>query len=171
MAVISGTDLSQPQFANGYLTCDGVLGARSQTDINNQRLSTQPVLTPNGITSTGLATFTGGATYGGAQKDVLITVAAAGATQGTATAIPATANLVNVTVTASTEGVALPACSTGRTIVLLTPTTKGYKVYSNAAGTVINAATTATTAFAMTTLHPCTFVGVDTTHWRAYRGN
>lgn len=169
MAVISGTNLTVPQFANGYVTADGFLGAQSTADINNQRLSTQPALTPNGITSTGIITATGGVAITGAQSGGLTTVAAAGATQGTATAIPASAYIVNVTVTVSTEGVKLPTASTGREITLLTPTTKGYKVYGAAAGQLINANTTATTAYAVSTLKPVTFYGVDTTHWRAQK--
>jgi hypothetical protein len=101
----------------------------------------------------------------------LITVAAAGASLGTATAIPAGAQIVNVTTTTSAEGVKLPTAGTGRRVTLLTPTTKGYKVYGAAAGQLINAATTATTAYAMTTLHPATFIGLNATHWRVLRGN
>ena len=112
-----------------------------------------------------------GLTVNGTYKEGQTTLAAAGATQGTATAIPATAVVVNVTVTASTEGVKLPTVATGRQITLLTPTTKGYKVYAAAAGQVINAASTATTAYAMTTNHVATFFGVDTAHWRVQRGN
>lgn len=123
------------------------------------------------LSASGLATLSGGVTIGGAQKEVLTTVAAAGTVQGNATAIAASALLVNVTVTASTEGVALPTVATGRMITLLAPTTKGFKVYTAAAGQVINAATTATTAYAMTTNHPATFIGVSTTLWRVQRGN
>jgi len=99
-------------------------------------------------------------------------VAAAGATQGTATAIAAAALLVFVSTTLSSEGVKLPTPSTGRSITLVaTSTTKGFKVYAGAAGQVINAATTATTAYAMTTNHPAEFIGIDATHWRVLRGN
>ena len=157
MATPSGTNFGNANL-NGYLTADGFLGSPSTTDTNNQVLSTQPAKFPNG------------STVSGAQVGSLTTVAAAGATQGTATPIAQGAYIVNVTVTTSTEGVQLPTPSTGRELTLLTPTTKGYKVYTRAAGQVINAATTATTAFAMTTLKPVTFYGVDTTHWRAQKG-
>lgn len=157
MATPSGTNFNTST-ASGYVIADGFLGAPSANDTAHQQLSTSPALFPNGSTVTG------------AQVGGFTTVAAAGASQGTATAIPATAYIVNVTVTTSTEGVKLPTPSTGREMTLLTPTTKGYKVYTNLAGQVINAATTATTAFAVATLKPVTFYGVDATHWRAQRG-
>src|SRR6185312_9584904 len=97
------------------------------------------------LTATGAAAFTGGVTLGGVQVDQLTTVAAAGASLGTATAIPITANTVVVTVTASTEGVKLPVASTGRSITILANPTVGNKVYGAAAGQLIGANTTATT--------------------------
>lgn len=131
---------------------------------------------PNGfdpatpIVSSAPATLSGGLAVAGAQSTAVVTVAAAGATQGAATAIPATAVTVNVTATASTEGVKLPTASTGRRITLIPPTTKGFKAYGAAAGQLINAATTATTAYAMTTNHPATFIAVSATLWRVMRG-
>lgn len=95
------------------------------------------------------------------------TVAAAGATQGGATAIAAASFLVNVTATASSEGVKLPTAATGKNLTLLAPTTKGVKVYGGAAGQIINAATTATTAYVMTTNEAVTFFGISATAWRA----
>lgn len=156
MATPTGTNFGNDA-STGYVTSDGFLGTPSSTDKASGVLSTQPASFPNG------------STVSGAQKGSLITVAAAGATQGTATQIAAAAYIVNVTVTASTEGVRLPTPSTGREMTLLTPTTKGYKVYTAAAGQVINAATTATTAYAVATLKPVTFYGVDATHWRAQK--
>ncbi len=119
---------------------------------------------------TALQSLTAGATITGPLKEVVTVVAAAGATQGNATAIAAGVLIVNVTVTTSTEGVKLPTAATGRIVTLLTPTTKGYKVYGGAAGQLINANTTATTAYAVTTNKPVTFIAVDTTHWRAIKG-
>ena len=157
MAAITGTNFSNAN-SNGYVVADGFSGAPSATDTANQRQSTQPAVFPNG------------SSVQGAQIGGLLTVAAAGASVGTATAIPATAYIVNVTVTASTEGVKLPTASTGRELTLLTPTTKGYKVYGGAAGQLINANTTNTTSYAIVTLKPVTFYGVDATHWRAQKG-
>ena len=157
MAGPTGTNVTNANL-NGYMIADGFLGAPSAADIAAQRTSTQP------------ASFPQGQSVNGAQIGGFTTVAAAGASQGTATQIPSTAYIVNVNVTASTEGVKLPTASTGREINLLTPTTKGYKVYGGAAGQLINAATTATTAYAVATLKPVTFYGVDATHWRAMKG-
>lgn len=123
------------------------------------------------IVSSALATLAGGLSLSGPLNIAVITVAAAGATQGAATAIPATAATVNVTASASSEGVKLPVASTGRRITLIPPTTKGFKAYGAAAGQLINAATTATTAYAMTTNHPATFIAVSATLWRVLRGN
>lgn len=138
----------------GIIVADGFSGAPSTTDIANQRNSTQPALFPNGFTNQG------------GQTQNTVTIAAAGATQGTATAIPATAAVVNVTTTTSSEGVKLPTAATGKTITVAPPTTKGVKIYGGAAGQLINANTTATTAFAAASAQPVTFIGVDATHWR-----
>lgn len=56
-------------------------------------------------------------------------VAAFGATQGTATAIPDAAVEVIVTVTASTEGVKLPTAVTGKSITIFADPAIGVKVY------------------------------------------
>lgn len=103
---------------------------------------------------------------GGGTGNGFAIVAAAGSTQGTATAIGTTAQTVSVTATLSSEGVKLPTAVTGKSLTLLPPTTKGVKVYGGAAGQLINAATTATTAFAMASAQPATFYAVDATHWR-----
>jgi hypothetical protein len=98
------------------------------------------------------ANFTGAATFGalsGAVSNAVTTVAAAGATVGTATAIPTTANLVYVTVTASTEGVKLPTWTTGARLEMIASLTVGNKVYAAAAGQSIATGTTNTTAFAL----------------------
>lgn len=68
-------------------------------------------------------------------------VAAAGATQGNATALPTTAQRIRVTVTASTEGVILPAAATGKQRTLFVPGTVGVKVYPPVGGTLDTAAT------------------------------
>lgn len=169
MAAITGTSVNNA-LSNGYLTADGFLGAPSTTDTNNQRLSTQPAQFPNGGTFTGAITANGGIVNGGGTSSTVTTVAAAGATQGTAAAIPATAVIVKVTTTTSTEGVQLPTAATGKTVTILPPTTIGIKVYGKAAGQLINANTTATTAYAITSGTPIAFYGVDATHWRV-QGN
>ena len=114
----------------------------------------------------GLATLSGGLTVAGATKEAVTTVAAAGATQGTATAISAAAATVFVTTTTSSEGVKLPTAATGRQVTLIAPLTKGFKAYGGAAGQLINAAATATTAYAVTTGQAVTFYAVSATLWR-----
>lgn len=98
------------------------------------------------------------------------TVAAAGASQGNATAISLPAATVAITVTASTEGVKLPAVSTGARFLLMASPTVGNKVYAAAAGQKIGTATTATTAFVMAANTSTLFVGIDTSHWRVQKG-
>lgn len=97
------------------------------------------------------------------------TVAAFGASQGNATAITLPAGTVSVTVTASTEGVKLPVASTGARFMLLADPSVGAKVYA-ATGGKIGAATTASTAYALVKNTATTFVGVDATHWRVFKG-
>ncbi len=138
--------------------------------VNATHWRTTPLTDPGtfeALNATGLATLSGGQTLSGAYKQLTTTVAAAGATQGTATAIAAGAASVVVTVTASSEGVKLPTAATGRQIELIPPNTFGAKVYGGAAGQLINAGTTATTAYTMASGKPVVFYAVDATHWRA----
>lgn len=69
------------------------------------------------------------------------TVAAAGATQGTATAI--TKSVAMVTVSASSQGVKLPTAATGLSVRIHVPGTVGVKVYP-ASGGKIDASSTNT---------------------------
>jgi hypothetical protein len=68
-------------------------------------------------------------------------VAAAGASQGTATLLASMANIV--TVTASTEGVKLPLAATGLMRRVFVPGTVGVKVYPNTGDKISTAATNA----------------------------
>lgn len=95
------------------------------------------------------------------------TVAAAGASAGTATALPSTtAYNVMVTVTASTEGVKLPAAATGLRFLIMPSTTVGVKVYANAAGQSIGTGTTNTTAVTVALNTATKFLAVSKTKWR-----
>lgn len=95
------------------------------------------------------------------------TVAAAGASLGTATAISATGGSnVFVTVTASTEGVKLPSITgAGMRFTVWAATGVGVKVYANAAGQSIGAGTTATTAVLVPKTTATTFIASSTTKW------
>lgn len=120
------------------------------------------------LTVQGTVTTTGGGA--GANLQAITVVAAAGATQGNATAIGATARVVYATVTASTQGVALPTPATNLQVVVLAQSDKGVKVYPKAAGQTIGAATTATTAFAVAKTTVCTFYAINTTKWLVLKG-
>ena len=122
------------------------------------------------LAASGLATLSGGMTLsGGAVKEGLTVVSLAGVTQGTAGAIPSTAVLVRVSGTTSANGVKLPTVATGRIVEILGIVGHSFKVYAAAAGQVINAATTATTAYVQATVRPTRFIGVDTAHWQALK--
>lgn len=118
----------------------------------------------------GSMTTSGGSTTTGATTRAISVVAAAGATLGTATAIPATANTVYATVTLSSEGVKLPAAATGLTVYVLAQSDKGVKVYAAAAGQKIGTATTATTAFAVAKTTICGFFAISATNWLVLKG-
>jgi hypothetical protein len=97
------------------------------------------------------------------------TVAAAGATQGTATQISALSGLiVKVTVTASTEGVKLPVASTGMLITVMADPAVGVKVYPFTNGIIGSAATNAAVALVKNKVN--LYIGVDTRRWRAQVG-
>ena len=95
-----------------------------------------------------------------------VRVAAAGASQGTATAMPATAFVVMVSATASTEGVKLPTAVTGKQYKVVASPTVGNKIYGGAAGQLIGANTTATTAQVLAKNTSVLFIAYDATHWR-----
>lgn len=121
-------------------------------------------------TFTGAVTFSGGSTSTGASSTTITTVAAAGATQGTATAISAAARTVLITVTASTEGVKLPTAATGKTLTIWANTAVGCKVYGAAAGQSIGTATTQTTAYALVKNTATTFLAISTAKWLVQKG-
>lgn len=122
------------------------------------------------LTVEGVLTAAGGQTSSGANNQIVTTVAAAGATLGTATAIPATARVVYATVTLSSEGVKLPTAATNLTVVVMAQSDKGVKVYAAAAGQKIGAATTATTAFALAKTTVSQFFAINTTNWLVLKG-
>lgn len=93
-------------------------------------------------------------------------IAAAGATQGNATAI--TTGFVIVTVTASTQGVKLPAASTGLTVRVSIGGTKGVKVYPAAADKISTAATNV--AVLLVADKTNLYVAKDQTTWLVQKG-
>lgn len=96
-------------------------------------------------------------------------VAAAGATQGTATPISAVKGLlVKVTVTASTQGVKLPVASTGLRLYVMADPSVGVKVYPATGGFIGSAASNA--AVALVKAKTNLYVAVDKLHWRTQVG-
>lgn len=91
-------------------------------------------------------------------------VAAAGASQGTATALPLLAQNVQVTVTASTEGVLLPVPTTGKVRRIFVPGTVGVKVYPPLHCFLDAGASNAATLLAGGKGN--LYIGTDATHWK-----
>lgn len=97
-------------------------------------------------------------------------LAAAGQTQGTATAI--TANLAIVTAYATTthNGVVLPAAATGREVTVANKTGGGIKVYP-ALHQYIAAGSSNVADTVLATKKSNTYIAVDTSHWVVQRGS
>lgn len=92
-----------------------------------------------------------------------LVIAAAGTTQGGATALPTSSSIVRVTANASTAGVILPAMLTwlnlgGGVYTVVPPPTVGVKVYP-ASGEGLNAAAT-NTAIVAASAKPANFIPV-----------
>lgn len=105
-----------------------------------------------------------GITNTGDTTNTPTTVAAAGATQGNATAVPADVTEIVVTVTASTQGIRLRPIAAGRVKRVWASPSVGVKVYP-ATGSIIGAA--ATNAAKLVPKNTMvSFYAVDATHWR-----
>ncbi len=104
----------------------------------------------------------------GVVDDSIQVVAAAGATQGTATQIADTARVVVVSVTLSSQGVKLPTAATGKRLKVLAMSAKGVKVYPFTADRIHGAATNA--ALALPLNRSFEFIAVDAINWRVLKG-
>jgi hypothetical protein len=91
-------------------------------------------------------------------------VAAAGASQGTATALPTDAQRIQVTVTTSTEGIILPTPATGKVRRIFVPGTVGVKIYPALHNFIDAGASNASVTLAAG--KGIEFTATDTTHWR-----
>ncbi len=90
-------------FPNGFRLIDGTkLNKLFQGNEQMQAINVSGTSTLGVVNASGLVTASGGLSITGAQKQTPSVVAAAGATQGNATAIPAAASFVICTVTSST---------------------------------------------------------------------
>ena len=98
----------------------------------------------------------------------LALVAAAGSTQGGATAIPDTAERVYVTVTASSQGIKLPTAATGKNVTVFAMSGKGVKVYPYSGDRIQGAATNVAVALVLN--KSTMFQAVDTNNWRQFKG-
>lgn len=149
---VSVTTASATQ-ATGYMQADGF----------SSPVTAGVPLASTGLHSNGPANHPFGLNLTGLLNATATTIAAAGATQGGATAI--TSTVVYVTATASTEGVSLP--SGGGVVYVFAPGTIGCKVYPPKSGNAkINThATNAGTVLAAA--HGAVFAQVSATLWVA----
>ena len=120
-----------------------------------------------GGTTPGAGSFAG-LTNSGAMVSVPSTVAAAGASQGNATAIGASVTDIIVTVTASTQGVKLPTAAAGKRVNVWPDPAIGVKLYP-ATGALIGTAST-NAALAVVKNKPVQLIGVSATKWRVMAG-
>lgn len=116
--------------------------------------------------SAGAASFPDGITVTGYLNQVPQVVAAAGASQGTATLI--STGKVRVTVTASTEGVRLPSAATGAQVMISVPGAVGVKVYPFLHDKIDAGASNVAQALAAGKTN--IYNAYDTTHWTVMKG-
>lgn len=140
-------------------TFDGLVGSITAAAglFTTLGASGQALLASTSVTDfqqNGITTFTGQ------------TLAAAGATQGTASAISKSA--VYVTVTASTQGIKLPTAAEGKRVVIFSAPTVGVKVYPFS-GDKIGAAAT-NTAVVLASGKGNIYQAIDATTWRVVKG-
>ncbi len=143
--------------ASGYNTIGLPLLADSA--VQSQMATAFDTETPNGAAPQGVAL-----TVNQISAGAYGLIAAAGASQGNATALPTTAQNVMVTVTASTEGVLLPVPSTGKVRRIFVPGTVGVKVYPPPHCFLDAGASNAATVLAAGKGN--IYIGSDATHWK-----
>lgn len=98
-----------------------------------------------------------------------VNLAAAGATQGTATQIPDTASVIIVTTTLSSEGVKLPTAATGKRVTVVAMSAKGVKVYPFTDDRIQGAASNVAVALVLNKTSQ--FLAVDAVNWRVFKGS
>ena len=127
-------------------------------------LAAPPVIggtTPAAVTASEL-------TSTGAIVEKTQTVAAAGANQGAAGAIPDACSEVMVTVTASTQGVKLPTAVAGKKVRVFAAAGVGNKVYPFAGALIQGLATNA--AYTLAAGKATLFIAESATKWRFQAG-
>lgn len=141
----------------------------------NFNTGSMPILTDAQVAGNMAAPFDTNVAGGSAPQGAALTVnqisggafgvvAAAGASQGTATALPTNAQRVLITVTASTEGVLLPTPSTGKVRRLFVPGTVGARIYPPLHCFIDAGASNASITLAAG--KGIEFTGSDATHWK-----
>lgn len=98
----------------------------------------------------------------------VVTIAAAGATQGNATQVPENVGYVAVTVTASSQGIKLPTAATNKRVVVLAASAKGVKVYPFTGDRIQGAATNVAVALVLN--KSSEYIAVDANNWRVLKG-
>lgn len=118
------------------------------------------------VTVGGNQTVTGNQTITGQVKVTGQTLAAAGASQGTAGQI--TKSRITVTVTASTEGVKLPVAATNLEVMVSVPGTVGVKVYPNTNGKLDASSTNVAVLLVAGKVN--LYRALNTTQWVTFKG-
>ncbi len=148
----------------GFRLVDGSVINTMMDDINN--------LNGNGtagpVTATTLSSTTS-QTFGGTLSITPQILAAAGSTQGGATAITSQKAVVTAATTVSTKGVRLPAAATGLEVEVANAATFGFKVYP-ATGGKIGAASTNAADTTLAINKANRYIAVNTTFWVVQRG-
>lgn len=155
----------------GYRLIDGSIVNQLIDQANNATGNGTPgPMTASSFTATGPNSLSGATTYGSGSTKAFIAsvIAAAGATQGTATLIPS--GKVVVTASASTEGIKLPVWATGLEVdVLNVGTAHKFKVYPNVNAKVSTGASNAADATLLAVMKNTVYKAVLTNTWIADR--
>lgn len=122
----------------------------------------------NNLSGNGASGATQNLAFNGTETITPQFVTAAGATQGTATAITKAFAIVNVATTNSNHGVKLPTAATGLFVRIANSASHGNKVYP-AVGAQISSAST-NVAIALTKNKQTLFTAVSATKWVAQAG-
>jgi hypothetical protein len=159
------TDASAGSYTGNF---DGIVGATTPAAGTFTTLhATGAVTADTTVGVTGLATLTGGASIVGPLKVTPQLIAAAGATQGAATAITKPVAIIT-TCTASSEGIKLPTAATGLMVHILSLCTQGTKVYPATGGRIKSSATNA--AVVLAGFKGNIYVAKNTTQWSVIVG-
>jgi hypothetical protein len=160
------------QFQPGFRLVDGSQLNEIVDTVNNLTGEGTPqALTASTIAASGAVTASAGITTTTETRTGTLTtvpqvLAAAGATQGDASAI--TGGVVMVSTTTSAEGVRLPTAVTGLNVLVCAPLLLNVNVYPATGGTIGVAAQNA--AVVLAAAKSSLYIAENTTQWRALTG-